>query len=968
MNDAGVQLDLYEHLVAAGQPGSCVPTLLGEAAQVCYIEQGHIDLFLLARGEGDAHRARHHVLRAGAGQLMCLPGVAAGGAYAALMVPSLDAFYHGIDSAACSALLLASHWAHASAEVLQQTMRLIASVSHSGAPAHGTAMHCQGPLAVDERRQAFYAPADNCWVTLAQGEAWLLDRVPLPPGCCLPMPASLWLSAAPGSVLQCQGAEHLPRARLVSGFQELMGLLLDYRYDRIVDNEAQELARVARRADIDQTILHGALGEFAAILGTRHKTVVAGGSGDRLLDACRLVGQPQNIQFKAPPPMSEGAAGRDPVQDITNVSGVKSRLVVLEDSWWEKDAGPLLAFDGETRQAFALLPAGKNAYQAVNPESGERIAVDAAFAGTLARMGYMFYRALPQRKLSARDVIAFSLFGLKPDLLTVALVGLASGILGMAIPVATGHLFENIFPAADSVQMWQIITLLFIASAVALLFNATRAFAMLRIESKAGNDLQAAIWDRVLGLPVPFFRAYKAGDLAMRINGINEIRSVLSGSFIATLLSSLFSILNVALLFYYSVQLAFAAVGLVTLAVLVNLGIGYMKVRISRDASELEGRVSALVFEYLSAIAKLRTTGAEWRVFKNWASLFALQKRMNLRMGKLNNASLVFASVFPLLCNITIFGMIYAVFYRTRISAFSTGEFIAFNAAFLVFLNASLALVRSGMQLLEIVPIYERTLPILHTVPESNSERPHPGELNGAIELSNISFAYGPGMPLILDDVSLSIKAGQYVALVGASGSGKSTLLRLMLGFERPQQGGVYYDGRNIDDVDIGAVRRQLGVVLQGGQLMDGDIFSNIIGSTPLLLADAWEAARACGLDKDIENMAMGMHTRVGSGGGTLSGGQRQRLLIARAIVRKPRIIYFDEATSALDNQTQAVVSGSIEKLRATRVVIAHRLSTIINADCIHVLDKGKIVQSGTYQELMQQDGLFVELAKRQIA
>jgi len=253
-------------------------------------------------------------------------------------------------------------------------------------------------------------------------------------------------------------------------------------------------------------------------------------------------------------------------------------------------------------------------------------------------------------------------------------------------------------------------------------------------------------------------------------------------------------------------------------------------------------------------------------------------------------------------------------------------------------------------------------------VPEVDPAKPHPGTLVGAIELSNVSFAYAPDMPPVLDDVSLSIKPGEFVALVGSSGSGKSTLLRLMLGFERPTSGGIYYDGHNLDEVDVGAVRRQLGVVLQSGRLMSGDIYTNIVGSSNLKLEDAWEAAAACGLDQDIKAMPMGMHSLVSDGGGTLSGGQRQRLLIARAIVNKPRIIYFDEATSALDNQSQAIVSASMGKLRATRVVIAHRLSTIIHADRIFVLDKGKIVQAGTYGTLMAQDGLFAELAKRQMA
>ena len=237
----------------------------------------------------------------------------------------------------------------------------------------------------------------------------------------------------------------------------------------------------------------------------------------------------------------------------------------------------------------------------------------------------------------------------------------------------------------------------------------------------------------------------------------------------------------------------------------------------------------------------------------------------------------------------------------------------------------------------------------------------------GAIEASRLRFRYKEDLPIVLNDVSFTINPGEFVAFVGHSGSGKPTLFRLLLGFEKPESGFIHFDGLDLDDIDPQALRRQMGVVLQNGRITDGDIFTNIIGTAPLSIDDAWEAARAAGLDKDIEAMPMGMHTVISEGGGGLSGGQRQRLLIARAIVHRPRILLFDEATSALDNQTQSTVSRSLEQLNATRIVIAHRLSTILHADRIFVFDQGGIVQQGTYDELMAQEGLFRDLAQRQI-
>jgi ATP-binding cassette subfamily C protein len=270
--------------------------------------------------------------------------------------------------------------------------------------------------------------------------------------------------------------------------------------------------------------------------------------------------------------------------------------------------------------------------------------------------------------------------------------------------------------------------------------------------------------------------------------------------------------------------------------------------------------------------------------------------------------------------------------------------------------------------MLKIVPTYERLRPIITTEAETDESRSHPGTLKGEIEVAHVTFRYTEDGPLILNDMTLKLEPGEFVAFVGGSGCGKSTLMRLMLGFEVPERGSVYYDGQDLTSLDLREVRTQIGVVLQNSQLLPADIFRNIVGTSSLTIEDAWDAARLAGLDADIDDMPMGMHTYVSEGGGGLSGGQRQRLMIARSLVRKPRILFFDEATSALDNRSQAQVTESMERLQATRIVIAHRLSTIINADRICYLEAGKVAEMGSYDELMKLDGLFAQLAKRQMA
>jgi len=299
----------------------------------------------------------------------------------------------------------------------------------------------------------------------------------------------------------------------------------------------------------------------------------------------------------------------------------------------------------------------------------------------------------------------------------------------------------------------------------------------------------------------------------------------------------------------------------------------------------------------------------------------------------------------------------------------SPGKFVAFNAAFGVVLSAALGLSSASLSMLAVIPLLERLKPIITTPPEVDAAKSFPGKLSGKIEISHVNFRYRPDGPLVLKDICLSIKPGQFVALAGPSGSGKSTLLRMLLGFETPETGSISYDGQDLQKLDVSALRHRIGVVLQQSSIMPGDIFHNIVGlDESATMESAWEAARMAGMEADIRQMPMQMQTIIGQGGSTFSGGQRQRLMIARAIYGKPRIIFFDEATSALDNQTQQIVTESLDRLQATRIVVAHRLSTIVHADCIVVIDKGQIAQQGTYEELMKQGGPFAELAKRQIA
>jgi ATP-binding cassette subfamily C protein len=571
---------------------------------------------------------------------------------------------------------------------------------------------------------------------------------------------------------------------------------------------------------------------------------------------------------------------------------------------------------------------------------------------------------MPAHSLGPAEILRFASRRAVRDLSLAGLVGMLMGALGTTIPLLTGQVFDRIVPAAERGLLFQLTAVLLVVYACSILFDLGRGLLLVRAQTRMDTRLEAAVWDRLLGLPLPFFRRYSAGDLAARAAGIGGIREVLAGATTTAILGGVFSLWNLGYLYVVDSRLALAATGLVAVAAVAAGVAAYFALRRQRIVAELDGKIGGLLLQLFTGMAKLRVTGAENRAFGVWARLFAKRRDADLGAEKVTARVSAFQSVYPILCSIALFWLLAG----GEAQRLGTGDFLAFNAAFAAFLAAVLGLIEAGLQSLAVFPMYERAKPILTERVESQGGGDVRTELKGSIEVSHVSFRYDATSPLVLDDVNLRIEPKEFVAIVGPSGSGKSTLLRLLLGFESCTEGGVFYDRQALSGLDLRAVRQQIGVVLQTSRVMDGDIYTNIVGSTGLGIEDAWRAARQAAIAQDIEAMPMGMHTVLSQGGSTLSGGQRQRLLIARSLAAQPKILFFDEATSALDNVTQAAVSQSLESLRVTRVVIAHRLSTIRHADKIVVLDQGRVVQVGRFEELMAEEGPFRLLASRQTA
>jgi NHLM bacteriocin system ABC transporter ATP-binding protein len=947
------------------------PILLDDPDSVLVVSSGKVDVFSTQADVGQTMGPRRHLCRIETGQAlfgMNLDHATEG--FRILAVGVADTVLLELRRQKLVELTKDPAYAERVAALLEGWVaNMSVAVAEQHLPPQESRTMVPGSEIVLDAHDTVRSQKGTVWVRHLEGSSRLLGDpdLPLISGDSLfPLSDPAWLESSGGTTLLGMDTESYVAQdeswSALDAFHAMILATLSWETRRsFSERREQESERDKDDRDIARNAVHllSAVLEKETFRDVRRPDIA---TGDPLLAACQIVGRSIGVELRRPE-NSDGMS-RDPLDEISRASRVRMRRVALKGDWWRKDSGPLLGFRDADERPVALLQKGTAAYTLVDPVDGTRQPVTSETAPGLAAFGYTFYPPFPDRPLGAWDLLTYSLRGLRGDLLRVLLLGAAGGILGALVPIVTKQIVDVAIPQAEGNLAVSLALGLVVAAVSAMLFEVARQFAVLRIETKLDAGVQAAVWDRLLSLPTPFFREYAAGDLAVRAMGINTIRLMVTGATLSSLLSGVFSLFSFAVIYYYSVQLGLLATLMGAIIIGVTLAGGYFQLRYQRRETELLGKVSGLVLQMLTGIAKLRVAGAELRAFSVWAERYSAQKSNAVKAQSAANAVNVFNSASGVLTSLVIFAAV-AYFIGGSIS---TGEFVAFNTAFAQFLFASAGMTTAFTTILQAAPFYERAKPILRTLPEVDTEKPDPGVLRGRVEINHVSFRYDPDGPLVLDDVSLRAEPGKFVAIVGPSGAGKSSLFRQLLGFEEPEAGSVYYDDHDLSKLNVQAVRRQMGVVLQNGRLMSGTIFQNIAGVSQLTMDQAWEAARMAGLDKDIEMMPMGMFTFLGEGSSAISGGQRQRLMIARAIASKPRILLFDEATSALDNRTQAIVSSSLENLKATRIVIAHRLSTIINADRIYVLKAGRIVQSGTYAELMEREGPFRDLAARQIA
>ncbi|WP_373530007.1 NHLP bacteriocin export ABC transporter permease/ATPase subunit [Nostoc sp.] len=811
------------------------------------------------------------------------------------------------------------------------------------------------------------------WVQIQQGNVhWMgLEELTLDPTSGIfPLSDGIWLQAYGEVQLATQTTSAIRNADiLLEGLSQFHAQLLEYINFLEQQETQEELQRLTDRERLNRQVTAEALGELASSLGTQEATFFL--EGAPLLVVAGAVGRCLGVKIRPPAKSENLKRVKEPLEAIVRASRLRMRQILLRDNWWEKDCGPLVAYTQEDNRPVALLPVSPTRYEIFDPSDGTRLPVDALIASTLAPVAYMFYRSLPDKILNASDLFRFALKNRGRDILIVFLTGIAATLLGMLTPHATAILIDNAIPDSDRGLLLQVGLGLLVAAFGMAVFRLAQGFALLRVETISDASTQAAVWDRLLNLPVSFFRQYTTGDLQSRVTSISTIRRLLSGTTLITLITGLFSLLNLGLLFYYSWKLALVAVAVAIVVVAVTTLSGMLLVRKVRPLLEIKGNIFGQTVQLINGISKLRVAGAQERGFASWSKNYSRQIKLELSTQNVEDGVALFNTVMPTLTSGILFWFTIQQLEEAQTTGavgLTIGTFLAFNSAFGTFIKGATDVSNTVTSALQIVPQWKRAQPILETIPEVDLNKADPGKLMGKIAVDHVTFRYRQDGSMTLEDISLYAEPGEFIALVGGSGSGKSTIFRLLLGFETPEDGTIYYDGQDLSGLDVEAVRRQLGVVLQNGRIMSASIFDNIASGAQITLDEAWEAARMSGFADDVAAMPMQMHTVISEGGGNVSGGQRQRLLIARALALKPRILLFDEATSALDNKTQAIVSESLDKLQVTRIVIAHRLSTIRNANRIYVLQTGRVVQLGTFQELAAVEGLFAQLMARQMA
>lgn len=749
--------------------------------------------------------------------------------------------------------------------------------------------------------------------------------------------------------------------------QETPDIVLRLLVDTLVEQkerhrslEALNRAQAARGLDLKLD----KLGRLAGVRLEEQGSAATRESTDELLPALQLIAEIYGLDGSRLESLlhDDDKTLHARIADCVEGAGWRARRVELEKDFATWTARPVLAVRREDQVPVVLYLRGNGSRWCEPSRSPELLPLTEDVAAGLESSAWCFYETFPADAKKRCSLWRFVLARSRSMFVLVLIVGVISALVSMATPVATEYITGSIIPTGNLPELWQLGCLLLVLTVCQICFSVVPAVLMLIFASRQYERFQAAIYDHILRIPVNKLRLCDSGDVTQRILSASQMQDrffrVLSQQF----LNSLFSLVSLGLMFWYSRSLATWGTVLVLIYGVVHYILSRRNMRPLRAYAAATGRMSGMLKQFFDGMGKIRAAGAEERILSRLTDDFSEKVRQNY-IGDRNSAiQELVATAFPLVISMGFYGMAGGLWG----TAVALPVFMAFMAAFQNFQNGVLGVASGLWSLQALKPELDRLRPLLEAEPEDAAHRLPPGRLTGKVEVRNLHFRYTEDSPLVLRDVSFHADPGEFIAIVGPSGAGKSSLVRLLLGFEEPETGAVYFSDKDLAHLQLRSVRRQMGVIMQNSRLMAGSILENITVGTEYTAEDAWLALAQAAFAEEVAAMPMGIYTLVNPE--TVSGGQQQRILLARALVGKPSLLIMDESTSALDNFSQDAIRRNLEAMNVTRIAIAHRLSTIAHADRIYVLEQGRVVQVGTYAELAAQPGVFRRLIERQIS
>ena len=948
----------------ARETGSAIPTAanipvdLNDPEYIWYVERGAVDVFRMERSEGQDIAAPRHMIHAEAGRM--LMGVAP-----QTDEPGLGRIAKGLPGTVLRRLTATALNDIDAADAAEQVDAWIAGVSatlfeRNDLPASGDVLVEPGGI-VGEAHGTLRSLSGVVWVPddgLYMGIAEASSVAPTTADKLVPLTPDTWLTLFGTTRIACRSTESLARAGILLELLDRFHAVAfaARRIDRLLmlaDDANLQRERERLRSSDEQSARLG----LYELLGRNGETAAR----SELSSVLDLIGRHEGIDFRKPnrKPREESAG----LTAILDISGVRSRRIRLkpEERWWHGDCGAILGFRAAGGRPVALLPGMLGGYREVDATGQRGVRVTAERARALAPVGIMFYRPLPEGRAGAADLLRLVRNSLGSSVARFGATALLGGLVTLAPAAVIGVITDAIIPANEAARLYQAIAALVGFAVLGALLRIVEGTSLMRIEGRVAARVEAALWDRLLRLPTAFMRRLSAGDIATRGMTVQAVRDSVSGVVASALVSVGFSLPAFALMLHSDVALGAVGTVMGLLSLIAVVVFGLRQIPHYRRILASQRRVAGRLFQFIEGIPKVRACSVERTAFAQWARQYRAQKGAELRLRNLNAHLLATSTGMPGLA-------VAAMLVAAEPEAVSAGDFLVVIVAFGIFQAALLRFGASISALAAVIPAYEQLRPILREVPESSATGASIEGLGGEIALDHVSFRYDADGPKVVDDVSVRVRPGEFVAVTGVSGSGKSTLLRLALGLETPSSGSVYYDGQELSGLNLKQLRRKIGIVLQETTLMPEDIRDNIAADDNLAVdASVWKAARLSAVDKEIAKMPMGMFTGVGKSTATLSGGEVQRVAIASALYGDPRVVMLDEATNWLDNEKQAQVMRNIEGLACSKLVIAHRLSTLRRADRIYVLQGGRIVQHGNYEALMACPGAFRDLVHRQL-